>query len=97
MAPNPNDYYNIPQSGIPIDAHGDIALVNRLNTWPRQTRPFWLLNADQIEAHRNTHRYPVPHYGSYDAYYPYAYNYQPQQHDDVDGNGVEEIIVLLDD
>ncbi|KAF2905023.1 hypothetical protein ILUMI_01151 [Ignelater luminosus] len=54
--PNLNDYYNVPPKGIPIDAHGDIDLVNRLNSWPRQNRPFWILNAEQIEAHRNTNR-----------------------------------------
>ncbi|KAJ8923553.1 hypothetical protein NQ315_010131 [Exocentrus adspersus] len=40
-------------SKIPIDARGDVDLVNRLNTWPRENRPFWLLNADAIERHRN--------------------------------------------
>lgn len=38
---------------IPVDARGDHDLVNRLNTWPREHRPFWVLNADHIEAQRN--------------------------------------------
>ncbi|RZB39784.1 hypothetical protein BDFB_000874 [Asbolus verrucosus] len=38
---------------IPVDALGDADLVNRLNQWPREHRPFWLLNADHIEAARS--------------------------------------------
>lgn len=38
---------------IPIDARGDSDLVNRLNQWPRENRPFWLLNAEHIEASRS--------------------------------------------
>ncbi|CAH1378106.1 hypothetical protein MTP99_019481 [Tenebrio molitor] len=38
---------------IPVDARGDGQLVDRLNQWPREHRPFWLLNADHIEASRN--------------------------------------------
>ncbi|XP_050307886.1 uncharacterized protein LOC126744493 [Anthonomus grandis grandis] len=41
---------------IPTDARGDVQLVNRLNTWPRENRPFWLLNAQQLEKHRNPER-----------------------------------------
>lgn len=44
---------------IPVDALGDGQLVNRLNQWPRENRPFWLLNADHIEASRNTNTRPV--------------------------------------
>lgn len=44
---------------IPVDALGDNQLVNRLNQWPRENRPFWLLNADHIEAARNTNKTPV--------------------------------------
>lgn len=45
---------------IPVDALGDGQLVDRLNQWPRENRPFWLLNADHIEASRNTNtRRPV--------------------------------------
>ncbi|KAJ3640014.1 hypothetical protein Zmor_003337 [Zophobas morio] len=39
---------------IPVDARGDAVLVDRLNQWPREHRPFWLLNADHIEASRNS-------------------------------------------
>lgn len=38
---------------IPVDARGDGELVDRLSQWPRENRPFWLLNSEQIEAHRN--------------------------------------------
>lgn len=44
---------------IPVDALGDGQLVDRLNQWPRENRPFWLLNADHIEASRNNSRRPV--------------------------------------
>lgn len=38
---------------IPIDARGDNELVKWLNSWPRENRPFWLLNADHIEKFRD--------------------------------------------
>lgn len=38
---------------IPVDARGDHDLVHRLNQWPRENRPFWLINAEHIEAQRN--------------------------------------------
>ncbi|KAF5299460.1 hypothetical protein FQR65_LT01040 [Abscondita terminalis] len=38
---------------IPVDARGDSELVDRVNTWPRENRPFWLINAEHIEKHRN--------------------------------------------
>ncbi|KAF2885742.1 hypothetical protein ILUMI_20446 [Ignelater luminosus] len=38
---------------IPVDARGDVDLVNRLNQWPRENRPFWILNAEHIERQRN--------------------------------------------
>ncbi|KAL1492936.1 hypothetical protein ABEB36_011099 [Hypothenemus hampei] len=38
---------------IPADARGDAVLVNRLNQWPREHRPFWLLNSDHLDKHRN--------------------------------------------
>lgn len=44
---------------IPIDALGDGQLVDRLNQWPRENRPFWLLNFDHIEAARNSSRRPT--------------------------------------
>lgn len=43
---------------IPVDALGDSQLVNRLNQWPKENRPFWLVNAEHIEASRNTNRRP---------------------------------------
>lgn len=42
---------------IPVDARGDGQLVETLNQWPRENRPFWLLNSDHIEASR--HPQPV--------------------------------------
>lgn len=44
---------------IPIDALGDSQLVDRLNQWPRENRPFWLLNSEHIEAARNSSTRPV--------------------------------------
>ena len=41
---------------IPVDARGDPELVDRLNTWPQQNKPFWLINAEAIEAQRNSGR-----------------------------------------
>ncbi|KRT78846.1 hypothetical protein AMK59_7306, partial [Oryctes borbonicus] len=38
---------------IPVDALGDADLVNWLKTWDRARQPFWLLNAEAIEAHRS--------------------------------------------
>lgn len=38
---------------LPYDAHGDHDLVNYLNRQPIENRPFWLINYQAIEAHRN--------------------------------------------
>lgn len=38
---------------LPVDARGDADLVNRLSQWPRENQPFWLINAEHIEKHRN--------------------------------------------
>nr|XP_023018883.1 uncharacterized protein LOC111507768 isoform X2 [Leptinotarsa decemlineata] len=38
---------------IPVDARGDENLVKRLETWPRENRPFWLVNAQLIESQRD--------------------------------------------
>lgn len=38
---------------LPYDAHGDSDLVNYLNRQPIDNRPFWLINYQAIEAHRN--------------------------------------------
>ncbi|CAH1973870.1 unnamed protein product [Acanthoscelides obtectus] len=48
------DDVNAVTEPIPVDARGDVKLVQRVNTWPKENRPFWVLNADQIERHRNT-------------------------------------------
>ncbi|KAI4483849.1 hypothetical protein M0802_013266 [Mischocyttarus mexicanus] len=37
---------------LPIDALGDIDLVNRIKTWPKEKQPFWFINWQQIQAHR---------------------------------------------
>jgi hypothetical protein len=37
---------------LPIDAHGDVDLVNRIKTWPRDKQPFWYINWQAIQAHR---------------------------------------------
>lgn len=37
---------------LPVDAHGDIDLVNRIMTWPREKQPFWFINWQAIQAHR---------------------------------------------
>lgn len=41
------------QLPVPIDALGDHILVNRLSQLPENKQPFWLLNYQIIEAHRN--------------------------------------------
>ncbi|XP_043500365.1 uncharacterized protein LOC122522963 [Polistes fuscatus] len=37
---------------LPIDAYGDIDLINRIKTWPKEKQPFWFINWQQIQAHR---------------------------------------------
>ena len=37
---------------LPVDAHGDIDLINRIKTWPRDKQPFWYINWQAIQAHR---------------------------------------------
>ncbi|XP_076760311.1 uncharacterized protein LOC143428919 [Xylocopa sonorina] len=37
---------------LPVDALGDIALINKIKTWPREKQPFWYLNWQQIQEHR---------------------------------------------
>lgn len=37
---------------LPVDAHGDVDLINRIKTWPREKQPFWYLNWQAIQAHR---------------------------------------------
>lgn len=38
---------------LPHDAYGDAHLVNYWNRQPIDNRPFWLINYEAIEAHRN--------------------------------------------
>lgn len=38
---------------VPYDAHGDVFLVNLLNQRPVDQQPFWFVNYQAIEAHRN--------------------------------------------
>ncbi|CRK86561.1 CLUMA_CG000209, isoform A [Clunio marinus] len=40
-------------NGLPVDALGDYNLVNKLSQLPLNKQPFWLLNYQHIEAHRN--------------------------------------------
>jgi hypothetical protein len=47
-----NGYAPQPQQ-LPVDALGDYAYYNRVNQLPYWQQPFWLLNYQQIEAHRN--------------------------------------------
>ncbi|CAD1471703.1 unnamed protein product [Heterotrigona itama] len=37
---------------LPVDALGDVDLVNRIKTWPKDKQPFWFLNWQQIQEHR---------------------------------------------
>ncbi|CAH1115775.1 unnamed protein product [Psylliodes chrysocephalus] len=37
---------------IPVDARGDTKLIDRLNEWPKENRPFWLTNYEIIEKNR---------------------------------------------
>ncbi|CAG5094056.1 Protein of unknown function, partial [Cotesia congregata] len=44
---------NSPQIlNLPVDAHGDVDLINRIQSWPKESQPFWYLNWKQIEEHR---------------------------------------------
>lgn len=48
----------IPQD-IPVDALGDIDLINKIKTWPREKQPFWFINWQQIQAHRGDAKNPA--------------------------------------
>lgn len=37
---------------LPVDALGNVDLVNRIKTWPREKQPFWYINWQQIQEHR---------------------------------------------
>lgn len=52
-SPNNNVNNSSSPSRLPYDAHGDAHLVNYLNRQPIDNRPFWLINYEAIEAHRN--------------------------------------------
>ncbi|EDV52707.1 uncharacterized protein LOC6544129 [Drosophila erecta] len=43
-------------SQLPIDAHGDREWVNHLSQLPVEQQPFWFINYQAIEAHRNSSR-----------------------------------------
>lgn len=46
-------------SPIPVNAHGDSALVDRLSSFPAENRPFWFLNYQLLEAQRGQ-QFPAP-------------------------------------
>ena len=37
---------------LPVDALGDVNLINRIKTWPKDKQPFWFLNWQKIQEHR---------------------------------------------
>lgn len=39
---------------IPVNAHGDRGLVDRIAQMPREKQPFWYINANILEAQRNS-------------------------------------------
>jgi len=41
---------------LPVDAHGDREWVNYLSQLPVENQPFWFINYQAIEAHRNSSR-----------------------------------------
>ncbi|KAH8239767.1 hypothetical protein KR032_007594 [Drosophila birchii] len=43
-------------SRLPVDAHGDQEWVNHLSSLPVENQPFWFVNYQAIEAHRNSSR-----------------------------------------
>lgn len=38
---------------LPVDANGSYDLINRISQLPKEQQPFWFLNYQAIEAHRN--------------------------------------------
>lgn len=44
---------------LPVDALGDVDLVNRIKTWPREKQPFWFLNWQQIQENRGDMRHQI--------------------------------------
>ncbi|XP_018355986.1 PREDICTED: circumsporozoite protein-like isoform X2 [Trachymyrmex septentrionalis] len=51
-AATPSLSTTINPADLPVDAHGDIDLINRIKTWPRDKQPFWYINWQAIQAHR---------------------------------------------
>lgn len=45
---------------LPVDARGNVDVVNQINQWPEDRRPFWYINAEAIERSRAR---PVPAVG----------------------------------
>lgn len=45
---------------LPVDALGDVYLVNRISQLPQHQQPFWFINYQQIEAHRNRPQLTAP-------------------------------------
>ncbi|KAH8317955.1 hypothetical protein KR067_013754 [Drosophila pandora] len=43
-------------TNLPVDAHGDREWVNHLSQLPVESQPFWFVNYQAIEAHRNSSR-----------------------------------------
>ncbi|XP_063706049.1 uncharacterized protein LOC134835115 [Culicoides brevitarsis] len=39
---------------IPVNAHGDRGLVDRIALMPRENQPFWYINAKALEAQRQS-------------------------------------------
>lgn len=48
-----NGFVATPQQPLPVDALGDYEYYNRVSQLPYWQQPFWLLNYQQLEAHRN--------------------------------------------
>ncbi|XP_017042273.1 uncharacterized protein LOC108088816 [Drosophila ficusphila] len=51
-------------SQLPVDAHGDREWFNHLSSLPVEQQPFWLINYQAIEAHRNSSR---PNVGAFET------------------------------
>lgn len=38
---------------LPVDARGNVDVVNQIQQWPEDKRPFWYINAEAIEKSRS--------------------------------------------
>lgn len=47
------DSNSVQAAPLPIDANGSYDLINRISQLPKEQQPFWYLNYQAIEAHRN--------------------------------------------